>query len=119
MSLDFVLSMEFDTGGPEPYHAELFSANITHNLGEMADEAGIYNALWHPYRFTYGGSFPTADVLIPLLENGLKKLKENPDYYRQFDSPNGWGMYDHFVPFVEKVLDACKKHPNATVETST
>lgn len=119
MSLDFSLSMEFDTGGPEPYHPELFSANITSNLGEMADEAGIYTALWRPYELTEDGSFPTAGELIPLLENGLKKLKEDPSYYRQFNSPNGWGMYDNFVPFVEKVLDACKQHPKATVETST
>lgn len=119
MSLDISLSMEVDTGGSEPYYLELFSANITSNLGEMADEAGIYTALWHPYELTEDKSFPTAGKLIPLLENGLKTLKEDPDYYRQFNSPNGWGMYDNFVPFMEKVLDACKKHPKANVETST
>ncbi len=27
---------------------EVYSANITHNLGEMADKAGIYYALWRP-----------------------------------------------------------------------
>ena len=27
---------------------EVYSANITHNLGGMADEAGIYEALWRP-----------------------------------------------------------------------
>lgn len=118
MSLDIWMSMEVDTGGTEPYYLELFSANITHNLGDMAAAAGIYNALWHPYELN-DGSDPTADVLIPWLENGLKNLKENPDHYKKFNSPNGWGMYDNFVPFVEKVLDACKKHPKATVNTST
>ena len=119
MSLNFYLSIEFDTGGPEPYHHELFSNNITSNLCKMADEAGIYTALWHPDDLSGDGSFPTAGELIPLLENGLKKLKEEPSYYRQFNSPNGWGTYDNFVPFVEKVLNACKQHPKATVETST
>lgn len=118
MSLDIWMSMKVDTGGSEPYYLELFSANITHNLGEMASAAGIYTALWHPYELTEDRSFPTAGELIPLLENGLKKLKEDSSYYRQFDSPNGWGMYDNFVPFVEKVLNACKKHPKATVKTS-
>ena len=28
----------------------LYDANITHNLGEMAKKAGIYEALWRPYR---------------------------------------------------------------------
>jgi hypothetical protein len=27
---------------------EVYSDNITHNLGEMADAAGIYKALWRP-----------------------------------------------------------------------
>ena len=119
MSLDIWMSMEVDTGGPEPYYLELFSANITSNLWEMASAAGIYNALWQPYGLTEDGSFLTAGELIPLLENGLKLLKQDPSYYRQFDSPNGWGLYDNFVPFVEKVLDACKQHPKATVKTST
>ena len=31
MSLDIWMSMEVDTGGPEPYYLELFSANITNS----------------------------------------------------------------------------------------
>lgn len=119
MSLDICLSMEVDTGGPEPYYLELFDGNITHNLTKMASAAGIYTALWHPYKLTEDETFPTAGELIVSLENGLKKLKENPDYYSEFNSPNGWGMYENFVPFVESVLTACKQHPKATVKTST
>ena len=31
---------------------------------------------------------------------------------------NGWGMYEHFVPFVEKYLEACKEYPDAVIEVS-
>lgn len=118
MSLDIWLGMDVDTGGEEPYFLELFDANITHNLGEMADKAGIYTALWSPEKLLDWKANPTAGMLIDPLEEGLEKLKSNPDYFKKFDSPNGWGVYDNFVPFVEKVLDACKKHPKATVFTS-
>ena len=118
MSLDIWLGMDIDTGGEEPYFLELFDANITHNLGEMADKAGIYTVLWRPEKLLNWEANPTAGMLIDPLEEGLEKLKSNPDYFKKFDSPNGWGVYDHFVPFVEKVLDACKKYPKATVFTS-
>lgn len=114
MSLDFYLEMELDTGAPEPYKVELYSANITHNLNTMAEEAGIYKCLWIPYELWDN---PTADKLIPHLESGLHKLKSNPQHYKQFDDSNGWGTYVDFVPFVEEVLNACKKHPKATVKT--
>ena len=34
----------------EPQRESLYSSNITHNLGKMANEDGIYEALWRPYQ---------------------------------------------------------------------
>jgi len=53
--------------------------------------------------------------LIAPLEKALADLKARPEYYLQFDSSNGWGLYVHFVPFVEQYLKACKKYPLAIV----
>jgi len=92
----------------------IYSSNITHNLGKMAAEAGIYDCLWRPE--TIGIS--KAEQLIEPLETGLAELKARPDYYKQFDAANGWGIYPHFVEFVEKYLEACKENPDATVEVS-
>lgn len=112
----------------------LFSQNITHNLGKMADKAGLYKPLWRPYQLRPDYNIPDGDrmaefnfeasvkikasELIEPIEKGLSELLSKPDYYKQFDSPNGWGAYDNFVPFVQNYLDACKKHPDATVEVS-
>ena len=111
---------------------ELYSANITHNLGGMAQEAGIYEALWRPYRLNeyfvdtdnYDDEYDfkvntvvVAKYIIPIIEKGLKDLKDRPEYFEAFNSPNGWGMYEHFVPFVEKYLEALKQYPKALVET--
>jgi len=93
---------------------EVYSGNITHNLGKMATEAGIYQHLWRPEEL--GIKF--ADDLIEPLTKGLELLKSDPERFKKFDSPNGWGMYIHFVPFVENYLNACKENPEATVEVS-
>lgn len=93
---------------------EVYCANITHNLGEMADKAGIYKALWRPEEI--GAKY--AKDIIKIVEKGLADLKARPEHFEKFNSPNGWGMYEHFVPFVEKYLEACKEYPDAVVEVS-
>jgi hypothetical protein len=98
----------------EEQEEQIYRCNITHNLGEMADKAGIYYALWRPEEI----GLSKAGEIVELLENGLKYLKEDPEYFEQFNSPNGWGMYEHFVPFVEKYLDACKENPDLEIEIS-
>ena len=111
----------------------VYDANITHNLGTMAQEAGIYYALWRPYML--GVDNPEwathqeedeyeentevlAGEIIDIVERGLADMKARPDHYRQFDSPNGWGTYDNFVPWVERYLAALKEFPNAIITVS-
>jgi hypothetical protein len=92
----------------------VYSRNVTHNLGKMAEAAGIYNHLWRPEEI---GVSKAVDLIEPLTE-GLAKLKLDPKHFAQFNSPNGWGLYEHFVPFVEDYLKACKRFPTATVSVS-
>lgn len=90
---------------------EVFSANITHNLGAMAREAGIYEALWRPEEI----GVTKAEQLVEPLSAGLALLKADPPRFQAHNSPNGWGLYEHFVPFVEGYLEACKANPDAEV----
>lgn len=92
----------------------VYSSNITHNLTKMAKEAGIYWHLWHPEDI----GITKAHELIEPLTLGLATLKADPERFEKFNSPNGWGMYEHFVPFVEKYLNACIEHPDADVSVS-
>lgn len=94
--------------------ASLYWANITHNLGKMAGEAGIYKALWRPEEV----EAKYAKDIIEIVEKGLADLKARPEYFEQFNSPNRWGMYEHFVPFVEKYLEALKEYPDAEIYIS-
>ena len=106
MSLDVYLTIR----KPVAVH----NGNITHNLGAMAKEAGIYQHLWRPEEI----GITTAAQLIEPLRVGLELLKSDPDRFRKHNAPNGWGMYEHFVPFVAEYLAACEAHPNASVRVS-
>jgi len=103
--------LSFDEWFKENGTEEIFSANITHNLNTMADKARIYEALWRPEEI----KAKQAKDIIPILEKGLKKLKEKPEYFKQFDAENGWGTYKDFIPWVENYLEACKEYPEAEI----
>ena len=139
MSLDVYLYKEkrtsYDRGKTHTDSLQcVYNSNITHNLGSMAQKAGLYEALWRPYMlhkewkdnslddeeedmFEEGVTMYAKDI-ISKIEEGLKFLKRKPEYFEEFNSPNGWGKYEHFVPFVEEYLEACKKYPEAIVITS-
>lgn len=92
----------------------VYDANITHNLGAMADAAGIYKCLWRPEEI----GIAKASELIKPLREGLAKLEADPEKFKTHNSPNGWGMYEHFVPFVRNYLAACEENPDAEIEVS-
>jgi hypothetical protein len=93
---------------------DVYSANITHNLNAMAAEAGIYEHLWRPDEI----KIVKASELIEPLSAGLKLLKSDPTRFEKHNAENGWGLYEHFVPFVEKYLTACIENPDALVSVS-
>ena len=92
----------------------VYDANITHNLNKMADKAGIYYALWRPEE----GGFIKAFDIIEILENGIEDMKQRPEFYKIFDSKNGWGTYKDFLPWLEKYLNACKNYPLSEIYVS-
>jgi len=105
MSLDVEIS-----GG----NGEYYEANITHNLNKMADAAGIYYQLWRPDEI----GITKAGQLIEPLSKGLTDMALRADHYKQFDSPNGWGLYKHFIPWIIDYLAACKRNPEGDISVS-
>lgn len=92
----------------------IFNANITHNLNKMAEEAGIYEYLWTPDEI----GIAKAELLIKPLQEGLKLMKDDSERFKKFDSSNGWGLYENFIPWIEKYIEACKENPDADVSVS-
>lgn len=99
--------------GPEETD-EVFEANITHNLGKMAGEAGVYQACWRPEEL----GATKAGQLAPVLREGLAKLKAEPERFREFNPANGWGSYEGLCRFVANYLAACEEYPDASIRVS-
>jgi hypothetical protein len=117
MSLDFSLTRrvqchcERDNCFTTEY---LYDVNITHNLGPMADAAAIGHYLWFPENH---GVEKASDLIKPI-EEAITTLKMDPEKYRKYNASNGWGTYEHFVAFLECVVEACQAYPDAHVEVS-
>jgi len=92
----------------------IYSSNITHNLGKMASEAGLYAYLWRPDE----NGITEAAQLIGPLKTGLELLRSDPGRFKTFNPENGWGDYDGLVNFVVAYLAACEEFPFASVEVS-
>ena len=116
MSLDFDLYMELDTGGKDLMLVDIFSINITHNLIEMASEAGLYQCLWHPEQEVPPSNKVIANQLIKPLATGLFNLKNNPEKFKKLNPVNGWGTYEGFIQSVSEIYEACLEHPKANVK---
>jgi hypothetical protein len=106
--------MSLDVSLMETKPCEVFWKNITHNLNEMAEEAGIYEHLWRPDEI----GITKAKQLIEPLKAGLETLKADPERFKRFNPSNGWGDYEGLVEFVESYIQACSDHPDADVEVS-
>ena len=110
MSLDFCL-LSSDESTPE---ASVFDLNITHNLNEMADVAGLYQCLWHPEEI----NATKAKDIIELLEVGIARLRLLPEVYKKFNASNGWGTYEDLLEFAKDTLIACKENPEAIIQVN-
>lgn len=94
--------------------AEVYAANITHNLTGMAKECGLYYALWRPEeRGMRHACNLTADI-----REGLSRLVTNKAEMEKFNPENGWGDWQALVTFAADYLDACRNYPDAEVEVS-
>lgn len=106
MSLDVTLTFT--------RRVSVYDANITHNLGRMAEEAGIYKHVWRPEEI----GITKAAQLIEPLRAGIAQMKVDPARFQRHDSPNGWGLYMDFLPWLERYLAACESNPDAEVSVS-
>lgn len=86
--------------------------NITHNLGPMFRAAGVD---WRRYQ---DDPSLTAGDLAADIRAALTQMRENPTHFKGFDASNGWGTYGQALPFLQRLLVDCERHPDGTVEVS-
>ena len=93
---------------------QLYADNITHNLSKMAEAVGIYECLWRPDEH----GITHAKQIIEPLTKGVILLATESAKFQAYNSPNGWGMWEHFLPFCARYLQACKDYQTALVSVS-
>ncbi len=93
---------------------EVHWANITHNLRQMAKAAGIYFHLWRPEEINITQAFQLSTPLTL----ALAAMRDNPEWYRQFDAENGRGTYVQFLLWLDKLLEACNRWPAASISVN-
>jgi len=90
---------------------EVYSANITHNLNEMAKAAGLYECIWRPEEV----GVTKAGKLVAQLAAGLSSLVSDPAKFKAMNPAKGRGSYAGLVAFVTGYAIACAENPDADV----
>lgn len=101
MGLDFSLEKQMVV--------DIFHCNITHNLGKMAYEAGVYNVIWRPEEV----GIETAGQMVQPLSDAIRLMESEPERFRKLEPPNKWGTYDGFLPWLRRLRDACREYPDS------
>ena len=112
MSLDVYLTKVMPT--------EVYSGNITHNLGKMANQVllsnghTLYQVLWRPDEHDW----KFAKDIVEMLDEGWNILFSNPELFKKFNPENGWGSYEGLCNFVYNYRNACWDSPDAEIGVS-
>ena len=94
--------MSYDIGfhgyvvGNPPLKIELSSFNITYNAKQMLDEA------FGTDHFKKWIDKPV-NSFKDLIKKGIDDMIARPEYYSQFNAPNGWGTYPNILRTVQYI----------------
>ena len=75
--------------------------NITWNVGVM-----IRKSTGLKWESECGHMEGYAKDIIPHITEGLSKLLTEPEKYKRYESPNGWGTINGCVRFFQEILSA-------------
>lgn len=104
------------------YETDCWSANITHNLGEMAahvpvffnNVTNLYQACWRPEEMP----ITNTDDMLRCLTQGLMYMIANRKELLKYEAPNGWGTYNGFMKFILNYKQACEDNPDCLISAS-
>lgn len=109
------MSLDVDLIVTKP--VSVYTNNITHNLGKMAENVKfdngltLYDVLWRPEE---KGLYFASDI-EDYLDRGWNILMSEPNFYKTFNPENGWGTYEGLCKFVYEYRNACWDNPQAEV----
>jgi len=93
-------------------------------IGEVFDDLGNYTSnCGGMFRHKTGKSLgdfngKTAQELADTLFIVLRDMKDHPQTYEAMNPENGWGNFETFKKYLEKIHRACINHPESIVKVS-
>jgi hypothetical protein len=81
--------------------------NMTYNLNSM-----LTAALGIPFQEL--DKAPCSEA-AGVINKAIHKMKADPDYFKFFNPPNGWGTYEGCLESLEWLLLQCKDNPTASI----
>lgn len=104
-----------------------WSANITHNMAEMADHVSVwcqprnsdgcvatttlYNVVWRPDEC----NLDNTSVILGALADGIHQMVRHRKDLLQYNPKNGWGDYDSFLQWLIKYKNECEDNPDCEI----
>jgi len=88
---------------------EVYNDNYTYNVSPMFRDAIGGGGLHELYD-------KKAVEVIPMLENAITKMKNNPEHYEVMNPSNKWGNYEGALGVLENLYKACKKNKTAIIK---
>ena len=110
MGLNISLSIEVDTGGDDLFDVCLYQDSVSHNYLMLWKEVGLSDIL-------YKADGKQAGELIDILSTSISKILSTPEKCA-FIPISSYEDLDGAIEFLNKLCEACKQHPNATVNVS-
>ena len=82
-----------------------YDGNITYNVYEMLEVAFGEEHLkkWNDL---------SCDKFFKDLEKGYIDMIKNPEKYRKYNSPNGWGTYETTLESIKELYESIQKYAN-------
>ena len=112
MSLDVRLTVTQPT--------TIFTHNITHNLGRMAQQVvlsnglTLYNILWRPDECD--PPLLIASDIAEMLDEAFGIMLEDRPRLERFNPENGWGRFESLIQLVIEYRNAGREYPTALIE---
>lgn len=86
-------------GGHYKESEEMFSINVTYNVGTMLRNAGLHKEILDDKSVEY---------VLPIVDASYRLMRMNRGFFEQFNAKNGWGTYDTTIEAVEKFWRALR-----------
>jgi hypothetical protein len=94
----------------KPFTYEKTGLNITSNLSSMFSWA-INDNIKQSWKYSIHGL--KGHKVVPILKKAIKKMEKYPDIAKQYNSENGWGVYEDALQFLKDLLAESMIYKNA------